>query len=295
MAIIDEIKQSYRQGGVLIKLIYVNIAVFVLFRLIQIPFSLSSGSGSIFDYPLTFWLAIPADVSSLIFKPWTLITYMFLHYDFFHIIVNLIMLFWYGRIFLEFLNPRQLLSVYILGGIAGAAMYLLGYNFIPVLSINADTGIMMGASGSVVAIIVAVARYAPNHRLHLMFIGPVLLKYIALVTVVIDIISIPSLDNTGGLFAHIGGAAFGYLYGASISKGKDITLGFSRFMDSLTNLFKPKSKLKVTHRRPVTDLEWNKRKVSKQKEVDRVLDKIKASGYESLSKEEKQTLFDASK
>jgi len=220
---------------------------------------------------------------------------MFLHYHFLHFLGNIIMLYWFGKIFLEYLNTRQLLGVYFLGGIVGAVIYLVGYNFIPVLVVRADTGIMMGASGSIVAILVAVARYMPNHRLYLPFIGQVLLKYVALVVFIIDVISIPTLENTGGVFAHLGGAAFGYLYGASISKGTDVTLGFNRIMDSLAGVFKPKSKLTVTHRRPMTDMEYNSRKITHQKEIDRILDKIKASGYDSLSKDEKQKLFDASK
>lgn len=295
MGILDEIKQSYRQGGVLTKLIYINVGVFVVFRVIQIFFSFSSGSGSINDYPLTFWLAIPADFTSFLVKPWTALTYMFLHYDFLHLITNLIMLFWFGKIFLEFLDPRRLAGVYILGGLSGAAMYLLGYNLIPALVVKADTGIMMGASGSVVAILIAIARYSPDYRLYLPFVGQVLLKYVALTVFIIDIISIPTLKNTGGVFAHLGGAAFGYFYAASVSKGHDVTLGLTKLTDSIAAVFSHKSKLKVSHRRPVSDMEFNARKITRQKEVDRVLDKIKASGYDSLTKEEKQILFDASK
>ena len=295
MAIIDEIKQSYRQGGALTKLIYINIGVFIAIRLLQVIFSFSSGSADTLDYPLLNWISTPADLRALLFKPWTLLTYMFVHYNFLHILFNMVYLYWFGRIFLEFLNPRQLLGVYILGGLSGVLFYLISYNLIPTFQAQVPVAILMGASGSVMAILFAIAKYAPNHKLYLMFFGAVPLKYIALAALIIDLISIPTLSNTGGHLTHIGGAAFGYLYGASISKGTDMTLGFNRLMDRLMSWFKPKSKMTVTHRRPMTDMEFNARKVDKQKEIDRILEKIKASGYDSLSKDEKQTLFDASK
>ena len=295
MGILDEIKQSYRQGGALTKLIYINVGVFIAIRLLQVFFSFSTGSASVNEYPLLNWVSVPADPMALLFKPWTIFTYMFVHYDFLHILVNMLYLYWFGRIFLEFLNPRQLLGVYVLGGLTGVVFYLVSYNFIPVLHQQASYAILMGASGSVMAILFAVTKYAPNHKIYLLFFGAVPLKYMALAALVIDLISITALSNTGGHLTHIGGAAFGYFYGASIAKGSDVTLGFNRLMDGLAGLFSRKSKLKVTHKRPVNDMEYNTRKISKQKEVDRVLDKIKASGYDSLNKEEKQVLFDASK
>ncbi len=295
MGILDEIKQSYRQGGALTKLIYINVGVFIVIRLLQAFFSFSTGSASINDYPLLEWLSVPADLMVLMLKPWTLLTYMFVHYDFLHILFNMLYLYWFGRIFLEFLNSRQLLGVYILGGLTGVVFYLVSYNFISVLHQQSSYAILMGASGSVMAILFAVAKYAPNHKIYLMFFGAVPLKYMALAALVIDLISIPALSNTGGHLTHIGGAAFGYFYGASISKGRDITLGFNRLMDRIVSIFSHQSKLKVTHRRPMTDMEYNRRELSKQKEVDRVLDKIKTSGYDSLTKDEKQILFDASK
>ena len=295
MGILDEIKQSYRQGGALTKLIYINVGVFIAIRLLQVFFSISSGSGSVNDYPLLEWVSVPAHPMSLLFKPWTLLTYMFVHYDFLHILFNMLYLYWFGRIFLEFLNPRQLLGVYILGGLSGVVFYLVSYNLIPIFQQQVPYAILMGASGSVMAILFAIAKYAPNHKLYLMFFGAVPLKYLALAALILDLISIPTLSNTGGHLTHIGGAAFGYFYGASISKGSDVTLGFNRLMDWIMSLFSRKSKLKVTHRKPMSDMEFNSRKITKQKEVDRVLDKIKASGYDSLTKEEKQILFDASK
>ncbi|WP_430817941.1 rhomboid family intramembrane serine protease [Carboxylicivirga sp. N1E11] len=295
MGILDEIKLSYRQGGALTKLIYINIGVFIAIRLLQVFFSFSSGSGSLMDYPLLNWIAAPADLGSLLLKPWTVLTYMFVHYDFLHILFNMLYLYWFGRIFLEFLNPRQLLGVYFLGGLSGVLFYIVSYNLIPIFQGEVPYALLMGASGSVMAILFAIARYAPEHKIYLLFFGGVRLKYIALAALLLDLISMPQLQNTGGIITHLGGAAFGYFYGGSISAGRDVTIGFNRVMDRLAGLFKSRSKMTVTHRRPMTDMEFNARKATKQKEVDRILEKIKASGYDSLSKEEKRILFDASK
>nr|WP_321406925.1 rhomboid family intramembrane serine protease [uncultured Carboxylicivirga sp.] len=292
MGIVDEIKQSYKQGGALTKLIYINIGVFVIIRLLQALFSLSTGT---LDYPLLQWVSVPSDPMELLFKPWTIVTYMFVHYDFFHILFNMLWLYWFGKIFLEFLNPRQLLGVYFLGGITGAVIYLLAYNLVPGLYQFQSNSILLGASASVMAILFTMAKLRGDHKIYLMFIGGVKLKYLAIGSLVLDLINISALSNTGGHLAHIGGALFGYLYAGSLVQGKDVTIRFNRFMDKLATIFSRKSKMTVTHRRPITDMEYNRKKVNKQHEVDRILEKIKSSGYDSLTSDEKKTLFDASK
>lgn len=292
MSIVREIKQSYRQGGALTKLIYINIGAFIVIRLLQAFFSLSTGS---LDYPLLKWLSVPSDPLLLLFKPWTILTYMFVHYDFLHILFNMLWLYWFGRIFLEFLNPRQLLGVYFMGGISGAIVYLIAYNLLPGLYQYSANSILLGASASVMALLFTMARLRGNHRIYLMFIGPVRLKYLAIASLILDLISISALSNTGGHLAHIGGALFGYMYAGWLGQGKDVTLSFNRLMDNLASGFTRKPKIKVTHKRPLSDFEYNRRKVKNQHEVDRILEKIKASGYDSLTSEEKKTLFDASK
>ncbi len=292
MSIVNEIKHSYRQGGALIKLIYINVGVFIVIRLLQAFFSLSTGS---LDYPVLKWVSVPSDPAELLFKPWTLLSYMFVHYDFLHILFNMLWLYWFGRIFLEFLNPRQLLGVYFMGGILGAVVYLLAYNLLPGLYHYSANSILLGASASVMALLFTMARLKGDYRIYLMFIGPVRLKYLAIGSLILDLISISALSNTGGHLAHIGGALFGYLYAGGLGQGRDMTMGFNRFMDKLVTTFSRKPDMKVTHRRPMTDMEFNHRKVNKQHEVDRILEKIKASGYASLTSDEKKTLFDASK
>ncbi len=294
MPILDEIKQSFKQGGALTRLIYINIAVFVAIHLLYVVFSLIGHA----DYfPLTTWLSVPASPEALLFQPWSIITYMFLHFDFLHIVFNMLYLYWFGRIFMQYFNPRQLLGVYFMGGLSGALLYIISYNVFPVLYEMAPNTIMMGASASVMGIIFAVARYAPNFKVHLLIIGPVKLIHIALVLFVLDLIAIPTMSNTGGHLAHIGGALFGVYFSARINKGKDITMGFNRMMDKLVSLFSSRSKMKVTHkmnRRTMSDMEYNAQKRAQQKDIDRILEKIKSSGYDSLTKQEKEDLFNAS-
>jgi membrane associated rhomboid family serine protease len=294
MPIFDEIKQSFKQGGALTRLIYVNLGVFVVIRLLYAFSSLIFADAY---FPLDDWLSVPASPMRLLLQPWSIITYMFLHFQFLHILVNMLYLFWFGNIFLQYFNPRQLLGVYFMGGIAGALMYILSYNIFPVLNQNFSGSVMMGASASVMAVLWAAARYAPNTKIHLLIIGPVKLIYIALFSFVFDFIGVSSLANTGGHLAHIGGALLGVFFASQMLKGKDITMRFNRFMDWLVSLFSRRSKMKVTYtrsKRPVSDMEFNAQKRKRQSHIDRILEKIKASGYDSLTKQEKEDLFNAS-
>lgn len=294
MGIIDEIKMSYRRGGMVTKLIYINLAVFVTIRLLQAFFSFSNGLTDQSQYPLLHWISVPASPMQLMVKPWTLLTYMFVHYEFLHILFNLLCLYWFGRVFLTFFSERKMLQVYLLGGLSGAIAFLIGYNWIPILYRLTPSTMLMGASASVLAILFAAARFAPNYRLNLVFIGEVRLKYIALAYFIIDLISIPTLANTGGHLAHLGGALAGLIMGYSHIKHRPKRVKEPELTSIFTSLFAKKSKMKVTHRRPLTDMEYNAIKTNRQREVDRILDKVKASGYDSLTKDEKKTLFDAS-
>jgi len=287
MGIADELKQSFKSGNTLIKLLYINIAVFLAVKIIGVIFFLLSAEQT---FSIANWLAVPADFSNLILKPWTIFTYMFLHVDFFHILFNMLWLYWFGVLFLSYFDEKKLLSLYLTGGLAGAALYILAFNIFPAFSEVLPVSFALGASASVIAIVIAVSVYAPDHTIHLLFLGPVKLKYIALVTIAIDVLSIAS-SNAGGHIAHLGGALYGYLFVQQYKKGKNINKGFDRFMDKLFSLFKPKPKFKVTYKRPMTDIEYNKEKIKKQKDVDQILDKIAKSGYDSLTKKEKEILF----
>lgn len=289
--LLEEIKETFKKGSMLTRIIYVNIGVYLSVKIIDAAIGLSGIDSLNF---LVSWLAVPAHLPQLLLKPWTVFTYMFLHQDFFHILFNLLWLFWLGKIFLEYLTGKQLLNVYLLGGLSGAALFILSFNIFPALVYSREVAIALGASAGVLAIVVATATYVPNYTIYLMFIGPVKLKYVALVSVLLDLIFLMD-GNTGGHIAHIGGASFGYLYASQFRKGKDISKGFGKTIDSISSWFKPKSKLKVTYKRGETDIDYNKRKKVEQKEIDKILEKIAKSGYESLSKSEKEILFRQSK
>ena len=288
--ILNNLKHEFKKGTILNKLIYINVGVFLLFSILGVLSFMFQ-----FDIsPLLNKLYLPAENSRLISQPWTFITYMFLHSGFMHLLFNMMWLHFGGKIFLQYLHPKQLLSTYILGGISGGLLFISAYNYIPSLQGYLYGAQALGASASVLAIIVAIATYTPNYSVQLPFIGFIKLKHIAIFTVALDIISIPK-GNTGGHIAHIGGAIFGYIYIKQLQKGNDFSTGFSNFFERLVNTFKNKSKLKTVHKRAKTDYEFNSGKSAQQKEIDKVLERISKSGYESLSKEEKATLFSASK
>lgn len=288
MDIINEIKESFKKGTYLTQLIYVNLVVFVIVNLLAV-FTYLSGS-SINDSLLIEWLSVPADTSELIWQPWTLISYMFLQEQFLHLLFNMLWLFWFGKIFLQYLDQKHLLSVYLLGGIFGALVYILAYNLFP--GLDAEGSYALGASASVMAVVFATASYVPNYELTLMFIGKVKLKYIALVTIVLDLINIQPNNNAGGHIAHIGGALFGLYFISEYKKGKLITKGFSKILDGFFNFFKKKPKMKVSYKKTGNkDHDYNSKKVSEQEQMNVILEKISKSGYTSLSKTEKELLF----
>ena len=292
MKILDGLKNSFRQGSSVTKLIYANLAIYLIINLIHIISRLMIIDDSI----ILQSLAVPASINLLIMKPWTLITYMFLHEGFFHILFNIINLFWFGKLFLMYFNQKQAVGLYILGGLSGAAFYILGLNIFPYFQNIAANSILLGASASVLAIVIGIATYSPNMEIQLAFIGKVKLKYLAAVFFFISLISVAG-ENAGGNIAHLGGILAGYLFAINIKKGKDLTIGINKTIDFFVDLFSRKPKMKVSHQngRTMTDQEWNAKKAQEGKMLDEILDKIKKSGYDSLSSEEKKRLFDQSK
>ena len=294
MNFIDAIKQTFKQGSSLIKLIYINSGVFILLKITLIVFLLFNLSGSF----ILSYLAIPADLTQLLYRAWTPLTYMFLHEGFLHIFFNMFTLFWFGRIFLMYFSEKQLVGLYLVGGFIAALFYVVAYNLFPYYASTLHESILLGASGSIMAIIVSTAFRAPDMEMQVLFLGNVKLKYIAIFFVLTSLFGITS-SNGGGELAHLGGALAGYLFVVSLRQGKDITRGMNRILDAITNLGRPR-KLKVRpnpHRKNSTmsDAEFNMNKARKMVEIDRILDKIKTSGYESLSIEEKKRLFEQGK
>jgi len=290
MNIINDIKSSFKSGGTLTKLIYINLGVFVLAKLFDILFFMVNQNAS-GDFILN-WLAVPADFTRLISRPWTIFSYMFLHLGFIHILFNLLWLFSFGKIFLTYLDQKKLLSVYLLGGISGGLLYIICYNIFPVFETTREISVALGASASVMAIVVAISYYAQNHVVYIPFFGNVKIKYIAIVFIITDLLLIYNKSsNLGGHIAHIGGALFGFYYIYKMKKGQNISKGFDRLLESFLSLFKKRSHLKVKYKKPETDMEYNKRKHNEQKEIDKILEKIAKSGYDSLSSAEKEKLF----
>lgn len=301
MALSDEIKQSFKRGSILTKLIYINLGIFLTINIIYILFILINPAGisrieinAYFQTKFLTYLMVPADISKLIIKPWTIFTYMFLHFNFLHILFNLIWLFLFGRIFLMYLSEKQLLSTYILGGLSGAFLFIFFYNIFPGLTPYVKQSEMLGASAGVMAIAMGICFYVPNYSVYVPLIGPVKLKYIAVFFIITDILQIASY-NAGGHIAHLGGVIYGYFFVQQYRKGRDLGKGLNNILDSIATLFRiRKKRMKVSYKRNVrdmSDMEYNKYKAQTQEEIDRILDKIAKSGYDSLTKKEKETLF----
>ena len=288
----DELRNTLRSGDTLNILLLLNVGVFLLLHILDAVLKLfmipSFGSETVLNF-----LAVPAALPRLLYRPWTIVTYQFLHYDFLHILFNLLWLFWMGRIFTEYLGMKKLLSVYILGGIAGAFLFIVAYNLFPLFAEDVLHAQALGASASVLAITIAIATLVPDYTVHLFLFGPVRLKYLALVTVLLDLINI-SGSNAGGHIAHLGGAIFGFIYVINHKRGINIAKWFETTLQWLKG-FRGKSKLKVVKKaRPLSDEDYLHNKKVTQETIDSILEKISRSGYGSLTSEEKNILFNFS-
>lgn len=276
----------------MMKLIFINVAVFLLLKTVTVFCTLFNLS----DVHLLQYIAVPSDVNEFLSRFWTPFSYMFVHEDFLHILFNMLWLYWFGHIFLQYFTGRTLGSLYLLGGLAGALLFLIAFNTVPYY-IRMGSGWMIGASAAVMAIVMGAAFYRPDVRLNLLFIGSIKIVYIAIFAFVIDFLSLGNPLNPGGHIAHIGGAALGYVFAMQYRKGKNITKWMSKIMDFFSNLFKSgkKQKMKVSYQRTESDGDYNQRKHKEREDIDAILDKLKQSGYNSLSSDEKKRLFDAGK
>ena len=289
-SVFDEIKRFFLNGSVLARLIGLNILVFLLVSLVRVFFYLVDMP--VIGASIPLWLGVSSNVEVVLWRPWTLITYMFLHLEFFHILFNMIVLYVGGRLFTQFIGPSRLTGTYLIGGLVGAIIYIISFNIFPVFATVVDRAVAIGASASVLAIFVAIATYMPNYQLPLILLGRIRLKYIALFFVVIDLISIDQ-GNPGGHLAHLGGAMWGFVYARMLRQGKDPGLATGLWIKAFAGLFKPQPRMKVDYRseRPKTDEEFNRERASHQKKIDRILEKISEKGYDSLTREEKELLF----
>ena len=271
-------------GSIVQRLIFWNIGVFIL----SIVFFFSFKTRD-FYYPN--WLALASINEEIVTKPWTLISYMFLHANFFHLLFNMLVLHFSGKLFLTYFTGRQLLGVYLLGGVFAGIVFVLLYYLLGISSV------LVGASGAIMAVLIATATYAPYMLLRIPLIGNVKLWQLAFVIVLIDLIQLP-MNNGGGHLAHLGGAFFGFLYVKLLQNGTDLTKGVSKIQDVFEQVSQPKKKTpfkKVHKNRNQNTTFTNTSKEINQKKIDDILDKIGKSGYDSLSKEEKEFLFKAGK
>jgi membrane associated rhomboid family serine protease len=287
------IKNQFRTANTLERIIIVNVSIYLLFAVMRALMKLFMTSLDAFFIP-SQWLAVPASLGSLVYKPWTIVTYMFYHEEFFHILFNMLWLFWMGKIFTEYLGNKKLFSTYILGGISGAILYIAAYNFFPLFSQSVSYSYALGASAGVLAITIASATLVPDYRIGILFLGPIALKYIAIVSVFLDLVSV-SGSNAGGHIAHLGGALFGFIYIRQLKKGRDLAKGFNGMIDKLVTVFSGQRKMKVHYGRSKRDEDYVSDKKAVQERTDEILDKISKSGYGSLTKEEKEFLFNTSK
>ena len=291
----NDIKSNFKNGSSYTRLLYINIGFFLVYKILTVSgflFQIGNISEFVHNY-----LALPSIPDSFIKKPWTLISYMFVHQDFLHILFNLLWLHFGSKLFLQYFTGKQLVSTYISGGIFGGLIYILAFNIFPVFqSVPYLGSVAIGASASVLAIFIAIATYKPNYRVNLTFIGNTPIKNIAIFLVILDVLLI-NKENSGGHIAHLGGALFGYLYIILLKKGYDISVNFYNIIGffNFTKTRKPRKKSRKKRSSKGNDDLFRNERSEKQKKINTVLEKISKSGYDSLTKEEKELLFKESK
>ncbi len=293
--IITDLKNDFRRASISQQFIYINCGIFVVTALVAIVGMLFN----VGNYSWMEWLELPAWLPQFIKQPWSLVTYMFLHAGLFHLLFNMLWLYSFGQLFLMFFSARHFRGLYFLGGFCGGLLYMLAYNVFPYFSSYLYGSYLLGASASVLAIVIATAIREPEFRVSLLFFGQVRLKYLALIMIITDLLFVTS-NNAGGHIAHLGGALAGWWFAAGLRKGTDVTKWINQAIDWLLGGWKvkrasKKPKMKVHYGGRANDYEYNARKKEQDEEVDRILDKLKKSGYGSLTTEEKKRLFDASK
>ncbi|MCE5175395.1 MAG: rhomboid family intramembrane serine protease [Bacteroidales bacterium] len=295
----DSLVQKYKQGTIVLQLIYINVGVFLLLRLTLLLLGMFRVDA---DWLMPLF-QMPSDWMSILMRPWTVFTYMFVHLGLMHIFFNMLWLYFFGGMFLHWFNPRQLGGLYILGGLFGGLFFALFNNLLPMQEGIQGTVYLMGASASVLALGIAVAFYRPDEPIRIFLFGSLKLKYLAIIMVVLDVLSLNG-DNAGGSLAHLGGALAGLVFGYSLRRGVDLTAWVNPILDWFVNLMPRRRKMKITYKRPKreetyktadVDQKFRDKKKQDSDQMDAILDKIKQSGYESLSQEEKKKLFDFSR
>lgn len=280
-----------------VQLIIINVVVFLGLEVARVVLLWTSHS-EIFDIIYKNF-SIPEVFAEFIQRPWTLITYFFTHdlNQIWHILFNMLVLYWFGKLFVEYLGSDKMIALYVLGGITGALIYLAAYNLIPnppEFLTRSSGGVMVGASGAIFAVMVGAATLLPNYSFYLMFFGPVRIKYIAAFYIIISFIGTTG-SNAGGNLAHLGGALMGFIYIKQLQAGVNWGGWITAVIYRTKKLFSFRPNVKITYRKSEPRKSGTGRSKASQEEIDAILDKISDRGYESLSKEEKDKLFNASK
>lgn len=280
MSVLKDIQARFKNGTIVEQLIYINLGIFIITAILGSLSGLFQSQGN-FIYQ---WFSLPSSFEDWMTKPWTIISYGFLHADFLHILFNCIVLYYFGRLFLDYFTPKQLLNFYVLGTLFGGVLFLFSQNYFPLFQGSRST--LVGASAGISAIVVGLATYIPNYQLRFRFIGYIKTWQLAGIFILLDVIQLAG-NNGGGHFAHLGGALFGFLYVSQASNKKlDIFGAFSKPFKTkkspLKTVYKSKRKPAPTPKHVKSD---------KQEKIDTILDKISKSGYDTLTKEEKEFLF----
>ena len=290
-----------KPNNTLVQLILINTIVFLVLLLTKV--SLTMMQNLTVYYTIRGQLMMPGAVQDFLHKPWTIFTYFFTHDEIFHILYNMLFLYWFGKLIDEYLGSRRLVGLYIMGGLAGGLLYLAMYNLVPYFQVQADSARMLGASAAAFSVAVGAATLLPNYTFHLLFFGAVRIKYIVFFFIILSVAQTAGL-NAGGNLAHLGGALMGFCYVKLLQNGTDLGRPINWIADGWSNLLKPKPAIKVSYRQRSSastqagsySSATSPSSISTpdQDEVDTILDKISRSGYESLTREEKQKLFRAS-
>ncbi len=295
----DEFKSVFqRPNNAHVQLIVINVAVFLAMGVIYV-FSTVGGAEWIYSI-VSNQFTIPPKFADFLLRPWTIVTYAFSHSltDIFHILFNMLIFYWFGKLFIEYLGNDKLVALYVLGAVAGGIIYLLVYNTIPYFIERSGFSGMVGASAAVYAIVTGAAVLLPNYTFYLLFLGPVRIKYIAGFYIVLSFLGSVG-SNAGGNIAHLGGALMGFIYIKQLQVGIDWGAWVTATLDWIKGLFKPRSHVKVSYRKEEPKKTKDRRasgpKKASQEEIDAILDKISERGYESLTSDEKEKLFNASK
>lgn len=290
MSIIRTIRDQFQHGDSVLRLLLINIAIFILIAIYQlILFLTESLPPDVLGESLG--LAANSSWKVMICRPWTIVTHMFAHVNFGHFLFNMIALYALGNMFVSILGPRRLLPLYLMGGFSGYILFAVVYSLSDVLG-NNEAHEVLGASAAVMSIVVAIAVIRPLQKIFLFGIVQLELRWLALILVLLDLASIKGGVNSGGHIGHLGGAIFGFIYGTRFNKGSDMGKWINQILEKFKGLFS-KRKMNVTHNhaRPKSDEQFNIEKKQRQQQIDNILDKISRSGYDSLSKAEKEFLF----